>query len=111
MMTWVYCTFQREKLHKWKGAKKLPEVSYLANLHRHQFQFKVSVQVYTDDREIEFIMLKHKVERLVDSWGTTVGSCEMMAEDIVAFLEKAYGGKKFRVQVSEDGENGAEVET
>jgi hypothetical protein len=110
-MKFVYCTLQREKLHKWRDAKKYTEVSYLLHLHRHVFHFKVAVEVHSDDREIEFIMLKHRIEKLVDGWGDTVGSCEMMCDDILAFLEKTYPGRKYRVSVAEDGENGAEVET
>lgn len=112
MLTWVYCTLELERLHRWKEAKKIPEVAYLSYLHRHLFQIRVDVQVFSDNREIEFHMLKHRVQKYVNEQPEVIGSCEMLAKDIVTFLEKAYGsGRKFRVQVSEDGECGASVET
>lgn len=110
-MIWVFCTVQREKLHKWDGAVKLEEVSYLANLHRHVFHFKVTVEVFHDDREIEFIMLKHRVEKIVDKWPAVVGSCETMAEDLFVELNRdAKKERHYRIEVSEDGENGAVFE-
>ncbi len=113
MTTWVYCTAQVERLHKWDKAGEFEEVSYLANLHRHVFHVRAWVEVFDDDREIEFIMLKHRVEKLIDGWGSVVGSCEMMAREILEYLKVMYKDKprKFKVEVSEDGENGAMVET
>jgi hypothetical protein len=69
------------------------------------------VEVSVDgDREIEFIMLKHRLEKFVDSWGEIVGSCESQAILILEFLRASYPGRVYRVEVSEDGENGAIVE-
>jgi hypothetical protein len=112
MTTWVYCTAQVERLHKWDGAVDKEEVKYLMYLHRHVFHVKAWVEVFDDDREVEFIMLKHRVEKLVDGWDEVVGSCEMMARNILTHLQTAYGDKRhYKVEVSEDGENGAMVET
>lgn len=114
-MRWVWCTFEREGLHKWDDAVKHSEVAYLASLHRHSFRFKVWVEVFGDDREVEFIMLKHRLQELVGSWGPVVGSCEMMADKIVKWVIGDYSGignqgRHVRVSVSEDGECGALVE-
>jgi hypothetical protein len=119
MKMMVFCTLEREKVHKWDGAAKFEEVKYLASLHRHVFHFRVEVEVSDDDREIEFIMLKHKLEAIVDAWGYEVGSCEMMARSLMTHLRKWYAhesqfsdihSRHFRVEVSEDGENGAVIE-
>ena len=107
----VFCRFQKEKLHRWPGAVEHKEVSYLANLHRHMFHFQVKLEVSHDDREIEFIMLKHEMEKLVDGWGEEVGSCEMMASSIARYLRERYPGRQFEIEVSEDGENGAVLES
>jgi hypothetical protein len=37
-------------------------------------------------------------------------SCEMIAEDIIKYLDKKYPGRYGCVEVAEDGENGARVE-
>lgn len=110
MKTFVFCTFERERLHKWDGAVKHKEVAYLANLHRHLFKFRVEIEVVHADREVEFIMFKHNMEAIVDSWGLEVGSCEMMCHDILSKLFAMYPKRAVKVSVSEDGENGAVVE-
>jgi hypothetical protein len=111
MRKYIYCTFTAEKLHKWDGAKDVEAVSYLANLHRHLFHFKVAVSVVDDDREIEFIMLKHELKEVVYRWGEIVGSCEMMANDLYVYLSAAYPNRSYIIEVSEDGENGAILES
>jgi len=108
----VYCTLQVERLHKWAEAVNHPElgVEYLAYPHRHVFHIKAGVCVKGDDREIEFISMKHElVERIEDEWGTYVGSCEMMADEIIKFLKDMYPNRCYFVEVSEDGENGVIV--
>lgn len=106
----VYVTLEFEGLHKWKDAPK--EVGFLRNLHRHLFKVRVEVEVFHNDREIEFILLKREIERFVGRKfkGKQVGSCEMIAEKILRFVKRKYGkNRKVEVEVSEDGENGAIV--
>ena len=112
-MKWVYCTVIKEGYHKWEGAKAYPEVSYLADKHRHLFHYKISVSVEGNDREIEFIMLKHKMEKFISSAFSVddMGSCESQAERIVEELKVMYPHRDYKVQVSEDGENGSIVES
>jgi hypothetical protein len=108
MITYVYCTFQKEGFHKWNGATEIPEVSYLANKHRHIFHYKVGVSVEHNDREVEFIMLKHQLEEFVDKWNKEdYGSCEAQASRIYGYLVYKYNNRKYFVEVSEDGENGS----
>ena len=67
-MIWV--TFQREGIHKYPGADTDPnlatgdeyDVSFLGYPHRHIFHFKVAIQVFHNDRDIEFIQFKHWLE-------------------------------------------------
>jgi hypothetical protein len=67
-MIWV--TFQREGIHKYPGADTDPklatgdeyDVSFLGYPHRHIFHFKVAIQVFHNDRDIEFIQFKRWLE-------------------------------------------------
>ena len=101
-----------EFAHKWKEAPD--EVSYLRNLHRHIFHVQAEIQVYHDDRELEFIMVKHEIDKFVKAsiatrWQDTT-SCEQMAIDIGAFLQERYGiNRSGCISVFEDDENGAKI--
>lgn len=97
-----------EGLHRWPDAP--PAQQYLADLHRHIFKVKVTMSVEHDDRELEFIAVKTKLnEFLLTSTFTTTDSCETMAVKIIGWLEINYGKREITVEVSEDGENGGIV--
>ena len=72
-MIWV--TFRKEGIHKYPAALDDPklatgkgdDVSFLGYPHRHIFHFKVAIEVFHDDRDIEFIQFKRKLE----SWYET----------------------------------------
>ena len=109
--TEVYCTFQIEGLHHWPGCP-LSEVSYLKDLHRHVFHFKAFKKVSHDDRDVEFIVLKHKLQNyLLQKYSNPdynlcefgAQSCEMLAKELISKFNLS------RCEVSEDGENGAVV--
>ena len=69
-MIWV--TFQKEGIHKYPAALDDPklatgdwdDVSFLGYPHRHMFHFRVSIEVFHDDREIEFIQFSRWLQRL-----------------------------------------------
>ena len=117
-MKWIIIKLDLEALHKWNDAYE--EISFLANLHRHIFNIKVYVQVNHDDRDIEFIDLKHKLLAYLDSvlekkiLGThvynLVGSCEMLGEQVQNFIHQNFKGRACKVEVYEDNENGALIE-
>ena len=48
------------------------------------FHFKITLQVYHDDREVEFILFKRELEKQYDNGTLQLDykSCEMMADDI-----------------------------
>lgn len=87
--------------------------TYLQNMHRHIFKCKVSVQVFDNDREIEFIRAKRNMETLVAKkfgkpadFGTM--SCEAIGEWILSVMQQRHGhNRKMYIEVSEDGENGS----
>lgn len=109
--TEVYCTLQVEGVHHWPGCD-IKEVMYLERFHRHVFHIKAHKAVGHDDRDVEFIVLKHKLlsyfyDGFFDSklklfnFGSM--SCEMIAKELIAKFNLS------KCEVSEDGENGAIV--
>ena len=111
----IFVTFQKEGIHKYPAA---PEgVEFLQYPHRHMFHFRVEIDVFHDDRDIEFILFKRELERLYSSieaegkTGPTLEldykSCEMIADDLSEYIYEKYPHRSFTITVSEDGENGA----
>lgn len=106
-----------EGIHRFENAPE--KVRFLRNPHRHMFGVKVEMDVFHDDREVEFIMLKHTINDWVRMrlsidgvWAMGCLSCEQVANQIIAYLQKVHGSNRWiRVTVDEDGENGAYVET
>jgi len=112
-MIWV--TFRKEGIHCYPAAATDPklktgdeyDVSFLATPHRHIFHFQVYIEVFHDDRDIEFIQFKRWLEKLYQ--GTlelNFKSCEMIAEDLHAVITDRYPNREIWIEVSEDGENG-----
>jgi hypothetical protein len=110
-MIWV--TFQREGIHRFPAAAtdpNLADVAFLANEHRHIFHFNVSIEVFHNDRDIEFIQFKRWLENLYQ--GTlelNFKSCEMISDDLYEVIASRYPGRDIEITVSEDGENGATI--
>ena len=114
-MVWV--TFQKEGMHKYPAALTDPklatgdeyDVSFLGHPHRHMFHFKIAIEVFHDDRDIEFIQFKRWILNLYNQ-GTLQNdykSCEMMSDDLYVQITKKYPGRNIEIDVSEDGENGS----
>ena len=116
-MIWV--TFQREGIHKYPGADTDPklatgdeyDVSFLGFPHRHIFHFKVAIQVFHNDRDIEFIQFKRWLENSFNSGVLKLDhkSCEMISDDLYEFISNRYPNRDIEITVSEDGENGATI--
>ena len=104
----ISVTFQKEGIHKWPGAVDKPGVEFLANPHRHMFHFKVAIEVFHDDRELEFILFKRVLEGLYTDKTLELDykSCEMMADDLSEYIIDKYPARNLVIEVSEDGENG-----
>jgi hypothetical protein len=111
----VWVTFQKEGIHCFPAAgadPKLADVNFLAHPHRHIFHFRISIDVFHDDRELEFIQFKRWCESL---YGNNIlelnyKSCEMIADDLYAQIAAKYPNRDVWIEVSEDGENGCYVE-
>jgi hypothetical protein len=104
--------FEVVGFHRWPGASE--ERAYLAQRHRHKFFVEARVQVYHDDREIEFHDLQDFC-KTVFTFGHEAGefggsSCEALARILLTEIARAYGSERaIRVSVFEDNEVGAEV--
>ena len=69
--SYIWVTFQKEGIHKYPAAATDPklatgdwlDVSFLGTPHRHIFHFRVEMQVFHDDRDVEFIQAKRIMER------------------------------------------------
>lgn len=113
-MIWV--TFRKEGIHRYPAALTDPklatgdeyDVSFLGHPHRHIFHFKVYLEVFHDDRDVEFIQFKRWLENLYNKGTLALDykSCEMMADDLYEQISKTYTDRKIWIEVSEDGENG-----
>jgi hypothetical protein len=117
---WIWVHFQKEGIHCYPAAATDPklatgdqyDVSFLASPHRHVFHFKVSIEVEHSNRSIEFIQFKRWLESLYNTGTLQLDyrSCEMIAEDLYVEIAAKYPGRNVRIDVSEDGENGAHLE-
>ena len=116
-MIWV--TFRKEGIHKYPAALDDPklatgdkfDVSFLGHPHRHIFHFKVAIEVFHDDRDIEFIQFKRWLEELYEGeLNVDYKSCEMMADDLYEKISARYPGREVHIDISEDGENGCHIQ-
>jgi hypothetical protein len=110
---YIWVTFQREGIHRFPAAAtdpKLADVAFLANEHRHIFHFNVSIEVFHNDRDIEFIQFKRWLESLYQGrLELNFKSCEMISDDLYEAIASRYPGRDIEITVSEDGENGATI--
>ena len=113
----IWVTFSQEGVHYYPGADTNPatatgdwdDVSFLGYKHRHIFHFKVAIEVFHDDRDIEFIQFKRWLEKMYNEGTLQLDykSCEMISDDLYVAITKKYPGRKIEIDVSEDGENGS----
>ena len=116
-MIWV--KFEREGIHKYPAALEDPklatgdeyDVSFLGYPHRHIFHFRVAIEVFHDDRDIEFIQFKRWLTKLYNEATLQLDykSCEMIAEDLYQVISDRYPGRAVEIEISEDNENGCNI--
>ena len=121
----IWVTFSKEGIHCYPAAATDPllatgdeyDVSFLANPHRHIFHFRVSIDVFHNDRDIEFIQFKRWLENLYSPTNNNSSSvleldyksCEMIADDLYLQIAGRYPDRNITIEVSEDGENGCSI--
>ena len=113
----IWVTFTKEGIHLYPAAKDDPalatgddyDVSFLGYAHRHIFHFKVAIDVFHDDRDIEFIQFKRWLEKLYAEKTLELNhrSCEMIAEELANIIHDKYPNRSITITVAEDNENGA----
>ncbi|HOL14170.1 MAG TPA: hypothetical protein PLD61_07345 [Bacillota bacterium] len=99
---------QFEGIHCYPDAPE--EVRFLRHPHRHVFHVELQIEVYHNDRELEFIIVKRNLEVYINQTLKNVSSksCEAMAELIRNYAHERWGENRLvNVGVFEDGENGA----
>lgn len=101
---WIVITDRFEGIHHYPGAN-----NYLRFPHRHLFHIKITIEVFHDDREIEFIQFKNWVKQFYPA-KVEAGSCEMIADDLMFNIRKKYSDRHLKIEVYEDGENGGIIE-
>ena len=115
----IWVTFRKEGIHCYPAAATDPalatgdeyDVSFLGTPHRHIFHFRVAIDVFHNDRDIEFIQFKRWLENLYQ--GTlelNYKSCEMIADDLYSQIAARYPNRAVIIDVSEDGENGCVIQ-
>ena len=115
----IWVTFRKEGIHKYPAAATDPslatgdeyDVSFLGYPHRHIFHFRVWIDVFHNDRDVEFIQFKRWLEKLYSSNQGVLSldykSCEMIADDLYLQIATKYPDRAVWIEVAEDGENGA----
>ena len=115
----IFVRFQKEGIHKYPAATTDPalatgdeyDVSFLGTPHRHIFHFEVSIEVFHNDRDIEFIQFKRWLENQYSQGILALDykSCEMISDDLYEVIATRYPDRNIVIQVSEDNENGATI--
>ena len=119
----IWVTFRKEGVHMYPGADSDPklatgdwdDVSFLGIPHRHIFHFRVRIEVFHNDRDIEFIQFKRWMERLYSASSDSevlvldYKSCEMIADDLYKEISTKFPGRFVEISVAEDNENGCVI--
>ena len=115
----IFVRSLKEGIHKYPAAATDPalatgdeyDVSFLATPHRHIFHFEVSIEVFHNDRDIEFIQFKRWLENQYSQGILELNykSCEMISDDLYEIIATRYPDRNIAIQVSEDNENGATI--
>ena len=117
----IWVSFQKEGIHCYPAAATDPalntndeyNVAFLASPHRHIFHFRVSIDVFHNDRDIEFIQFKRWLISLYNGQNSVLElnykSCEMIADDLYSQIAARYPNRAVIIDVAEDGENGCVI--
>jgi hypothetical protein len=115
----IWVTFRKEGIHRYPAAAVREDlnttdeydVTFLSYPHRHIFHFRVCIDIFHNDRDIEFIQFKRWLENLYATSTLKLEwkSCEMIADDLYLQIAGRYPGRAITIEVSEDGENGCTI--
>lgn len=108
MTNWIWITTEFIGFHKYPDAPD--EVGFLRYRHRHIFKVKVYLEVFHNNRDVEFIMFKSYLNSLIRDSEMNDMSCEDIADYLCLNIAGMITGRKIKIEVSEDGENGVMME-
>lgn len=115
----IFVTFQKEGIHLYPGADTDPklatggwdDVSYLGHPHHHTFGIKVVIEVFHNERDIEYHQFSRWCQRLYTHGDELLQfdgkSCETIAEELGSRIKEQYPDRWMSVTVDEDGKNGS----
>lgn len=112
---WIEVQIVKEGIHCYPAAAtdpKLEDVKYLANDHMHYFYITVKLEVFHNDRDVEFQQFRRYIGSLYTQGVLQMDhkSCEMLAVDLIDILKVCLPNRDIVVRVFEDNINGAELE-
>lgn len=112
ILSLISVKFRKEGIHCYPEALTNPEladVQFLGYPHRHEFWFTVTIEVFENNRDIEFFQFKRWLQSLYDNniLQLDYKSCEMMCDDLAELIGQKYPGRQVSIEISEDGENSA----
>lgn len=105
--TMVVVRFQVEGFHRWP--KATPKRGYLAGRHRHMFHVEAQIELFRNDREIEFHDFLDFCKGHFPGGELHGKSCETMTNDLAETIKANWPRRRIEVSVFEDGEVGAIV--
>lgn len=111
--TYIKIRTQFEGWHCYPNAGKIdPRIKFLESNHRHIFYIDVKIGVTHLDRELEFFLVKWKLNDFIKSGIFDHKSCEMIAVDILNdHIIPNYGPDRYyEIIVSEDHESDGIIE-
>jgi hypothetical protein len=109
MNRYIIIKTQFEGIHSWPDCP-IKEVSFLKTPHRHIFYVTLVKEVSHNERDIEIIQLKRRLDYYISNILLTPDkelgtlSCESIAENLLLMF------KAFSVEILEDNENGAKIQ-
>jgi hypothetical protein len=82
-------------------------VSYLQSIHRHKFGVKVWIEIFTNERDLEFHMFKHFVDTCLTQSNQNSLSCESISDNLATQISSQYPNREVFISIDEDGECGS----
>lgn len=106
-VTYAVVRFRVPGWHRWPDAST--ERAYLALSHRHLFHLEIRLEVFHDEREVEYHDLLDFCKGAFPGGDLGSQSCETMARTLAQQTAARYPGRLVEVHCFEDGEVGAIV--
>lgn len=117
--SYIWITTQKAGFHYYNTPPK--KVGFLKSIHRHLFKFKIYIEVFHNERDVEFFMFKEFIDKAINKiWGKHMMSnmycnaisCETIAQELydIIDIKRIYKNRNIIIEISEDGENGIRKE-